>query len=209
MHAHGNIWHSKDLKAGVVPTCGNIDIDARWGKSTCKGWVFGYKLHTTVMAASPAGIRLPLDVAVTPADAKDYDVFKQRLISGLPNQTQIALGDGGYAEDGCFTACDTREVSLLAPIKVLPNTTDDRRARAEFLRDPEVKKVYALRRTTVEPYQGQLKSLFDLEYLPIKGFRNVRTLCILATLAYCLLVSLNLIFDRPALQLKATLLALR
>lgn len=42
----------------------------------------------------------------------------------------------------------------------------------------------------------------------MKGLRNVRTLCTLAMLAYCLLVSLNLKLERPPLQLKATRLAL-
>jgi hypothetical protein len=74
---------------------------------------------------------------------------------------------------------------------------------------PEAKEVYALRKTTIEPFQGQLKSLFGLEYLPIKGLLNVRTLCTLATVAYSLLVMLNIRLERPATQLKATMLALR
>lgn len=208
MRAHGNIWHSKDLKAGVLPSCGGIDTEARWGMSGCKGWIFGYKMHT-VICASPAGLPLPLDVAVTPGDTKDFTVFKAKFVPELFEQTAVILGDRGYAEVGCFAACDEKEISLLTPITVKPGTSKGRRDQAELLRDPEIQGLYARRRTTVEPYQGQLKSLFGLENLPMKGLTNVQTLCTLSTLAYCLLVAVNLALDRPALHLKATLLALR
>ena len=55
------------------------------------------------------------------------------------------------------------------------------------------------------PYQGQLKDLFDLEHLPLKGLANVRALATLATLAYLLLVKLNLLLKsssrRPCMRL--------
>lgn len=101
-----------------------------------------------------------------------------------------------------------REITLLTPLEAKPYTTEDRRERAQLLQDPELREVFILRKTTVEPYQWQLKNLSGLEQLPMKGLRNVRTLCTLATLAYCLLVSLNLKLARPPLQLKATRLAL-
>ena len=104
------------------------------------------------MAASPASLTLPLILVVTPGDIKDYDVFKADFISKLPDQTAVVLGDGRYAEDGCFMACDEKAISLLTPIKVRPGTSDDRQERAKLLCDPDVRKVYALRRTTVEPH---------------------------------------------------------
>ena len=66
----------------------------------------------------------------------------------------------------------------------------------------------SLRKTTVEPFQGRLKSLFELKYLCMKGLANVRTLVILATLAYLLLALLNYRLGRD-IKLQDTLIAIR
>lgn len=170
-------------------------------------WVFGYRLHCAV-SCLPGGYVLPREVDVRAANVKDAQVFKERLAPNLPEQTLLALGDGGYDEGGCYDLCDVQEVSLLAPITVKENTPVKRRKRARLFHSREAQEVYALRKTTVEPFQGHLKHLFELEYLPVKGLLNVRALCTLATVAYSLLVLLNICLQRPPTQLKATLLAL-
>ncbi len=81
--------------------------------------------------------------------------------------------------------------------------------RARLYQDPNIREVFALRKTTVEPYQGQLKDLFDLEQLPCKGLKNVRALAFFSVLAYVLLIVLNIRNRQPPTQLKAILLALR
>ena len=208
MHANGNLWHAKDRKAGKLPACGNIDTQAHWGVSGAGEWVFGYRYHCAV-SCLPGGYVLPREVDVRAANIKDAQVFKERLAPNLPEQTLLALGDGGYDERGCYELCDKQAVSLLAPITVKENTPSERRERARLFHSREAQQVYALRKTTVEPFQGHLKHLFDLEYLPVKGLLNVRALCTLATVAYSLLILLNIRLQRPATQLKATLLALR
>lgn len=208
MHANGNLWHAKDRKAGKLPACGNIDTEAHWGVSGAGEWVFGYRLHCAV-SCCPGGYVLPRTVAVHAANVKDARVFKAELASDLPLGTLLALGDGGYDESGCYALCDEQEVSLLAPITVKENTPAERCERAKLFHSHQAQEVYTLRKTTVEPFQGQLKNLFDLEYLPVKGLLNVRALATLATVAYSLLVSLNIRLQRPPTQLKATLLALR
>jgi hypothetical protein len=35
MHAKGNVWHKKQRDQGELPSCGNIDQEAHWGKSGC------------------------------------------------------------------------------------------------------------------------------------------------------------------------------
>lgn len=122
---------------------------------------------------------LPLNVAVTPGDTKDFNVFKAKFVPELFEQTAVILGDGGYAEVGCFAACNEKEISLLTLITVKLGTSENRRDQAELLRDSEIQSVCA-RRTTVEPYQGQPKSLFGLENLPMKGLTNVQTRCTLS-----------------------------
>jgi hypothetical protein len=35
MHAKGNVWHKKQRDKGELPSCGNIDQEAHWGKRGC------------------------------------------------------------------------------------------------------------------------------------------------------------------------------
>ena len=207
MHAHGNVWHKKQRDKGELPSCGNIDTEAHWGKSGCGEWVYGYRVHCLVSSCSDAA--LPCDVEVASANVKDARVFKHQLAPSIPEATQVLLGDGGFDEGGCYELCDEKDISLVAPIKAKANTPPDRLERARLYNDPEVRSTFALRKTTVEPFQGRLKSLFELEYLCVKGFRNVRTLVILATLAYLLLAKLNHRLGLDILKLQDTLIAIR
>lgn len=117
MHANGNVWHAKQMKGGELPSCGNIDQEAHWGKSGCGEWVFGYRLHTLTLCG-PEGVIWPVTIGVHAANLKDAEVFDDELIHHLPKTTQVLLGDGGYDQESCYGACDRREVTLLAPIKV-------------------------------------------------------------------------------------------
>ena len=138
--------------------------------------MFGYRYHCAV-SCLPGGYVLPREVDIRAASIKDAQVFKEQLATNLPEQTLLALGDRGYDEQGCYELCDAQEVSLLAPITVKDNTPANRRERARLFHSPQAQEVYALRKTTVEPFQGYLKHLFGLEYLPVKGLLNVRALC--------------------------------
>lgn len=207
MHASGNVWHKKQRDKGELPSCGNIDTDAHWGKSGCGTWVYGYRVHCLVSAYSKAA--LPCDVEVAPANLKDAKVFKSQLASSLPENTQVLFGDGGFDDQSCYDLCDESDISLVAPIKAKANTPAHRLERVQLYNDPEVREAFVVRKTTVEPFQGQLKALFNLEYLCMKGLANVRTLVILATLAYLLLARLNLRLGLDILKLQDTLIAIR
>lgn len=207
LHAKGNVWHKKQRDKGELPSCGNIDQEAHWGKSGCGEWVYGYRIHCLVSGTPDAA--LPRDVEVAAANVKDAAVFKDHLAPALPEQTQVVFGDSSFDDQSCYELCDQKAISLIAPIKAKPNTPKERRERARLYHDPEVREAFCLRQTTVEPFQGRLKSLFDLEYLYMKGIRNVRTLVILATLAYLLLAKLNYRLGLDILKLQDTLIAIR
>ena len=117
LHAQGNVWHKKQRDKGEVPTCGNIDQEAHWGKSGCGEWVYGYRLHNLTFCG-PEGITWPAAISLRAANVKDAEVFDKELVQHLSSATQVLLGDGGYDQESCYLNCDAREVTLLAPIKV-------------------------------------------------------------------------------------------
>jgi hypothetical protein len=207
MQAQGNVWHKKDREAGSIPRCGNIDTEAQWGVNGCGEWTFGYRFHCLVNA--DADLALPKNVAVYAANIKDGTVFTDELGSSLAADTKVVLADGSYDEQPCYDVCDAKQISLIAPLDVKPNTPLERIERAELFSDPEVRELFTLRKVSVEPFQGHLKTLFDLEQLPVKGLSNVRSLVTLAAFVYNLLAWLNHLLKRPILHLKQTLLTLR
>ncbi len=117
MHASGNVWHKQQRDKGELPKCGNIDQAAHWGKNGCGKWIYGYRLHSLTLCG-PEGITWPAAIGLHAANVKDAEVFDNELVQQLPSATQVLLGDGGYDQESCYSNCDRREVTLLAPIKV-------------------------------------------------------------------------------------------
>jgi hypothetical protein len=117
MQAHGNIWHKKQMDKGELPKCGNIDSQAHWGVNGCGEWTFGYRLHCLTLCGVE-GITWPATVSVHSANIKDAKVFEDELSLQLPPATEVALGDGGYAQEACFAICDQNQTSLITPIQV-------------------------------------------------------------------------------------------
>ena len=165
MEAEGNKWHKKDRQKGVIPSCGNIDTEAHWGKSGAGKWTFGYRVHCVVSCQST----LPYDVQVEPANIKDAQVFRRDFIQHLPKETLVVLGDSGYDDEKCYQLCDAQDISLITPIKATKSTPPERLERVELYNDPDVREIFVHRKTSVEPFQGHLKALFGLEKLCMKG----------------------------------------
>ncbi len=205
IEAEGNLWHKKDKAKGVIPSCGNIDIEAQWGISGCKKWTFGYRLHCVVSCQSA----LPYDIQVEPANVKDAQVFRRDFVQYLPKETLVVLGDSGYDDATCYELCDTRNISLITPAKAKKSTPPERLERIDLYNDHDVREIFVHRKTSVEPFQGHLKALFGLEKLCMKGIDNVRALVSLATFAYLLLAKLNSCLELDILKLQDTLLAIR
>ncbi|CAN5866034.1 hypothetical protein BH23THE1_BH23THE1_23250 [soil metagenome] len=59
------------MRKGIVPHSG-IDVDARWGFSHTREWIFGYKLH---IVSSTDSIVVPLSADVTTANIPDNQVY--------------------------------------------------------------------------------------------------------------------------------------
>lgn len=117
MQANGNIWHKKQMETGELPKCGNVDTQAHWGVSGCGEWTFGYRLHCLTLCGVE-GITWPATISVHSANIKDAKVFEDELSRQLPATTEVASGDGAYAQEACFAICEQNQTSLIVPIQV-------------------------------------------------------------------------------------------
>jgi Transposase DDE domain len=71
LKAKGHVRHKSSMIKGVVP-CSGIDIDARWGFSHTKQWIFGYKLH---LVSSMGSLIVSLSADFTQANAYDNQMY--------------------------------------------------------------------------------------------------------------------------------------
>jgi hypothetical protein len=79
------------MEKEVVP-CPGIEIDARWGYSHTKGWVFGYKLHLT--STTTGVLVVPLTADVTTANVPDNKMYVTLTSSSFVFSTNFTLYSG-------------------------------------------------------------------------------------------------------------------
>lgn len=203
--ASGPVWHQADKQAGRMPEgLHGVDQDADWIQSTYHGWVYGYKAHVTISVA-PTTVRVVLNAAVTGAACESH--ILQAQVNALPPLVKTLVLDAGYDDGTLIAACATRGIRVLAPLAkpVGKSTPQDRRDRAAFLASPEGKALYRLRGQSIEPFFATLKSLFQLDPLPVQGEIAVSAFVLLALYAWNLLVLFNFVNQRPLGEVKPIL----
>ena len=188
LQAAGSIWHKSDIKKNRLPIAG-IDVDAKWGFSNSKGWVWGYKLH---MSCSTGKLIVPLSACITTAnihDSKPYEKLTESL-AGLMNNI---LADPAYDDGSLYESSKNNDMKLICPIKKYHSTPPERLKLVEFYNSKEGQELYSQRKITIEPLFEILKDTFNIRVLPVKGFANVKSFVLICVLVYQLAVYYNCI----------------
>jgi len=82
------------------------DFGAKWGFSTTKGWIFGYKIHMVVDAEQ----EIPLGFIVTSGDKSDMDHFIPLIDKAkeLGIDFEIVLADKGYDKEQHYRYAESK-----------------------------------------------------------------------------------------------------
>lgn len=195
--AKGPVWHRSSMEKGEVP-CPGIDIDARWGRSGTRGWVFGYKSSIT---SSTMPIVVPLSADFTTANVPDNLIYPS-LTEDLPGEVGFIVADGGCDDWKLYALSMARGRVLVTPVERCENMSPDRLALADFYESEAGQALYGLRAVTVEPLIGQIKDIFKLDPLPVRGLERASAIYLLCVLAYQLVVYLNHLEGRPLREIK-------
>jgi len=189
--AKGYVWHKSSMTEGVVPRSG-IDIDARWGFSHTKGWIFGYKLH---MVASTGSIIVPLAADFTTANIPDNQMYCVLTASLLPitiiKRMLYMSADPGYDDHELYDLSTELGFRLVCPVQRYKNTPVDRIKLIEFYESNIGQAIYSLRSISIEPLIGHIKSAFRIDPLPVRGYNRARAIVLLSVLLYQILVYYN------------------
>lgn len=219
--AKGNLWHVSQMAEGIIPACGNIDVTAHWGKSGCKGWIFGFKLHLFVLVVG--AVIIPFPALVSAANFPDNKGLA-KMLEPVPaivrrreedeEQELVPLvADEGYDDDKLRPAAAEKGFLLRTPVKVGQSSSAERKELAAFHNSAEGRKLYHRRSTTIEPFIWQYKDVLALgdddNKLPVQGLERVRPLLLMGVLVMQLAIYDNLLQGRPPRQVKYLLLALR
>jgi hypothetical protein len=187
VRAKGAVWHKSSMEKGEVPHSG-IDIDARWGFSHTRGWIFGYKLHIT---SSTGSLIVPLSADFTTANIADNQLYVP-LTSNLPPGVQYAAGDSGYDDQKLYDySSDVLGIDLVCPISRYEHTSADRLELMHFYESEIGQAVYRWRSISVEPLIERIKSAFRIDPLPVRGYHRAAAVVLLSVFLYQLLVYYN------------------
>ena len=186
--AQGHVWHKSSMKEGLVPHSG-IDIDARWGFSHTKGWIFGYKLH---LISSTGSIIVPLAADFTTANIPDNHIYSILITRSLPftiiKKTLYMSADPGYDDHELYDLSTELGFRLVCPIQRYKNTPANRIKLIKFYKSKIGQVIYSLRSTSIEPLIGRIKSTFWIDPLPVRGYARSYAIVLLSVLLYQILV---------------------
>jgi hypothetical protein len=190
-----------------------VDGDATWSYSQHHGWVRGYA-YEVVTTAAKRGAAWPLLASVDTASRSEQRSFAEK-ISQLPATARYVLADAGYDSNALgeaieWNACGRRTGRrFLCPEVRRPNVGRRRRknwpqtvarresrrrrdGRRRRLQSPTGRRLYARRKTCIEPFNARLKDLFELgRGTWLWGLGNNRTLLAAAVFAYQTLLAVH------------------
>ena len=172
-HAKGPVWHKKQKEQGIIPEgLRGLDWEATWAKSHADGWVYGHGSFSLTSHKVPVlgcfiwmknsaneAKRMWLEVsrhkgqikyASMDSKADDYDLYRE-----LKRQQKINL----------VTCC--RQNMLVS---------SNRKKMHKFMMRPKCRKIYKERAYKVEPMQGLVKEIFDLDRCWMRSNDNNRWL---------------------------------
>jgi hypothetical protein len=116
-----------------------------------------------------AELALPKDVAVHAATIKDGGVFNNHLADSLSSETRVIFADGSYDEQACYDLCDQKQISLITPLEVKPNTPPERIERATLFNDPELRQLSPFAKSQWNLFKVILKPSLTLNNYPSKA----------------------------------------
>lgn len=171
--ALGPVWHRKQKELGIVPkNLRGLDKEATWSNSKADGWLYGHGSFCLVTHGIPI-----------------VGCFKWMRNAG--NEAKRLWAEAGTCNGLVSYVCmdkkaddqalyrefwEQRKVRLVTSPNRKHNKTPARRKMIRELRKKKYRKIYKERSQTVEPMQGLIKELFELDRCWMRGDVNNRWL---------------------------------
>lgn len=171
--ARGGVWHKKDKENGIVPDgLTGLDKQATWSYSLAGGWVYGHGSFALVSHQTP----VLLQFKWMPNSAHEAKRMEAEIIE-LADRLETVCMDSKADDEKMFTRLKReRGIKLLT---VPRSRMDKSEARKQMIAEQmkiENRQTYKQRSITVEPMQGLVKDLFELDRCWMRGDESNRWL---------------------------------
>lgn len=171
--AKGPMWHKRQKERGIVPNgLRGLDCEATWGKSRSDGWVYGHGSVALVSHAVPVlGLFAWMPNSGHEAKRMEWEIA---AYAGLIHRVCM----DSKADDQKLYALLKREhdIALVTVPRKGMDKSPERKRMIREMDTPAHRRAYRKRSTTVEPMQGLVKELFELDRCWMRGEKSNRWL---------------------------------
>lgn len=158
--AKGPVWHQKQKKQGIVPDrLHGLDKDATWGKSKADGWVYGHGTFSMVEhRSSILGV-----FQWMPNSGNEAKRMEREAIQYAGMIKHLCMDSKADDQTMYWNLKRNHRIQLITnPRKGMDKSPE----RKTMIKDMQTKKnlrIYRKRSTTVEPMQGLVADIFELD----------------------------------------------
>jgi hypothetical protein len=169
--AKGGVWHKKDKAQGIIPAgLTGLDKEATWSFSKADGWLYGHGSFALVSHQVPVLLQFKW-MKNSASEAKRMELEVAQVSEWL----EVVCMDSKADDEKMFTRLQTKQgIKLLTvPRRKMDKSERRKQMIAEQLKI-ENRQIYKQRSITVEPMQGLVKELFELEKCWMRGDESNR-----------------------------------
>ena len=169
--AKGPVWHKKDKEKGVIPYgLRGLDQQATWCKSGTGKWVYGHGTFSLTSHKNPVlGCFMHMKNSANEAKRLWLETYY------IKDQIHYVVMDSKADDYDLFREFKRqRKVDLLTHCRKNMDKSPNRKKMSDFMQIAEHKKIYRERSYKVEPMQGLVKDIFDLDRCWMRGDVNNR-----------------------------------
>jgi len=173
VQAKGPVWHKKDKDKGVIPKgLRGVDREATWSKSAAKNWIYG---HGTFMLT-------PFDIPIVGIfqymvnSANEAKRMHTEIVKYARSVKKVFIDSKADDQKIYYDLKKNYHIQLITKTRKGMDKTDSRQQMIKEMSAKQNQKDYLKRSTTVEPMQGLMDDIFDLDRCWMRGNDNNRWL---------------------------------
>ena len=169
--AKGPLWHKKHKEQGIIPKgLRGIDKDATWCKSNTDGWVYGHGSFSLTSHKVPV-----LGCFIWMPNSGNEAKRMWLETGGLKDAADYVCMDSKADSYPLFREFQRqRQMTLVTSSRLKENKSENRKAMHRLMQTPKLKQIYKERSYRVEPMQGLVKGIFDLDHCWMRGNKSNR-----------------------------------
>ncbi len=171
--AKGPKWHKKQKEQGIIPKgLHGVDKEATWSKSQSDGWVYGHGSFSLTSHTIPV-----LGAFMWMKNSANESKRMWLETGHLKNVIDNIVMDSKADDVALFREFERqRNMTMITSCRQNMLKSEARIEMNAVMNQPKNKKIYKERSMRVEPMQGLVKDIFELDRCWMRGSKNNRWL---------------------------------